>query len=144
MRAGGLLYVSGQGPLDDDGRPVYVGRAGADLTAEEVYLAARLTGINTLRVIEQELGSLDLVDHLIKALALVNCGPDFYEQPAAVHGFSDLMIEAFGPERGSHARTAMGTSTLPRNIPVEVELTLAIRAAATTCRLSREEGHACT
>ena len=73
------------------------------------------------------LGDLDRVECLVKAFGLVASSPDFFDQPAVMHGFSDLMMEVLG-DRGLHARSAMGTCCLPRNIPVEVDLVLKIRA----------------
>jgi len=121
-----LLYVSGHGPTDSEGNPVYQGKVGTDLTIEEGYKAARLCGINILATIVDYIGDLNRVDYTVKALGLVASGPEFFNQPAVMHGFSDLMVEVLG-ERGLHARSAMGTCCLPNNIPVEVELIVKIR-----------------
>ncbi len=129
-QCGDMLFVSGHGPTDQSAPgdpPVYTGKLGTDLTIEEGYQAARLCGINILATIRDYLGSLDRIDCLIKAFGLVASGPDFFEQPAVMHGFSDLMVEVLG-DRGLHARSAMGTCCLPRNIPVEVDLILKIRS----------------
>ncbi len=121
-----LLYISGHGPTDADNKPVYTGKVGKDLTVEEGYQAARLCGINILSSIADYIGDLDRVDYIVKVLGLVASAPDFFNQPAVMHGFSDLMVEVFG-ERGLHTRSAMGTNTLPNNIPVEVEVIVKIR-----------------
>jgi enamine deaminase RidA (YjgF/YER057c/UK114 family) len=121
-----LLYVSGHGPTDPEGKPVIQGKLGQDLSIEEGYEAARLCGINILAAIKDYLGDLDRVDSMIKVLGLVASGPDFFDQPAVMHGFSDLMVEVLG-DRGLHARSAMGTCCLPNNIPVEVEVILKVR-----------------
>lgn len=125
---GGLLFVSGHGPTDEHGVPSVIGRVGAELTLEQGYLAARETGIMLLRTMHAHLGDLERIDRIVKAFALVNSAPDFHAQPEVVHGFSDLMVEVFGEERGRHARSAMGTNNLPHNIPVEIELVAALRA----------------
>jgi enamine deaminase RidA (YjgF/YER057c/UK114 family) len=100
---------------------------GAEVSLEEAYQAARATGIQLLRSIRDHLGDLDRVERIVKALGFVNSAPDFHDQPAVMHGFSDLMVEVFGAQRGQHARSAIGTSSLPNNQPVEIELIVAIR-----------------
>lgn len=123
---GTTLYVSGHGPEDNDGTLLYRGRVGAEVSVEEAYLAARATGIQLLRSVRDHLGSLDRVDRVLKVLAFVNSADDFHDQPAVVHGCSDLMLEIFG-ERGKHARSALGTSNLPLNQPVEIEMIVRFR-----------------
>lgn len=123
VEAVGLLYVSGHGPEDNEGNLLYRGRVGAEVSLEEAYDAARLTGIQLLRSVHDHLGSLDRVKRIVKLLGLVNSAPDFHEQPAVIHGCSDLLVEVFG-EQGKHARSAMGTSNLPMNQPVEIEMIL--------------------
>ena len=127
VQHGDLLFVSGHGPADNDGKLLYRGRVGAEVSLEEGYLAARATGVQLLRSIRDYLGDLDRVDRIIKALAFVNSADDFHEQPKVVHGFSDLMVEVFGAARGQHARSALGTSNLPDNQPVEIELIVSVR-----------------
>ncbi|MDQ7903628.1 RidA family protein [Phytohabitans sp. ZYX-F-186] len=128
-RHGDLLFVSGHGPEDNDGNLLFRGQLGAEVTIEQGYEAARATGIQLLRSVRDALGSLDRVDYIVKALGFVNSAPGFFEQPAVMHGFSDLMTEVFG-ERGRHARSAIGTSSLPLNQPVEIELIVAVRDPA--------------
>lgn len=128
-QCGELLFVSGHGPTDQADPadpPLYTGKLGIDLTIKEGYQAARLCGINLLAAVREYLGDLDRVDCIVKAFGLVASGPDFFDQPAVMHGFSDLMVEVLG-DRGLHARSAMGTCCLPRNIPVEVDLVVKIR-----------------
>lgn len=127
VRHGDLLFVSGHGPASNDGTLLYQGRVGAEVSKEDAYLAARATGIQLLRSIRDYLGDLDRVDHIVKALGFINSVDDFHEQPAVMHGFSDLMVELFGAERGQHARSAIGTSNLPDNQPIEIELIVAVR-----------------
>jgi len=125
-QCGDLLFVSGHGPEKADGTMLYTGKVGAELTKEQGYEAARQCGINLLASVRDAIGDLDRVDRVLKAFGLVASAPDFFEQPAVMHGFSDLMVEVLG-ERGLHARSAMGTNCLPGNIPVEVEAVLRIR-----------------
>lgn len=123
---GNLLYTSGHGPEREDGTPIWTGKVGKDLTLEEGYQAARECGIILLGELKEYLGDLDRVDAIIKVFGLVASAEDFYQQPEVMNGFSDLMVEVFG-ERGKHARSAMGTYVLPKNIPVEVEMIVRIR-----------------
>lgn len=128
-QCGDMLFVSGHGPTDQADpadTPLYTGKLGAELTVEQGYAAARLCGINLLAAVREYLGDLDRVECIVKAFGLVASAPDFFDQPAVMHGFSDLMVEVLG-DRGQHARSAMGTCCLPRNIPVEVDLVLKIR-----------------
>ena len=125
-RHGDLLYVSGHGPEDNDGNLLFRGKVGAEVSVEEAYEAARATGLQLLRSIRDHLGDLNRVDYIVKALGFVASAPGFTEQPKVMHGFSDLMVEVFG-ERGRHARSALGTSILPQDQPVEIELIVAVR-----------------
>ena len=118
--SGGLAYVSGHGPIDGS-KPLMQGKVGADLTAEQGTEAARLTALSIIASLKQELGDLDRVTRWVKVLGLVNCAPGFSATPGVINGFSDLIIELWGPDRGAHARSAIGVAELPFDIPVEVE-----------------------
>lgn len=120
VRVGNLLYLSGSGPSLPDGSYI-TGTVGVDLTIEEGYEAARITGINHLSTLKAELGNLNRVKRIVKVLGMVNTPPGFGEQPEVINGFSDLMVEVFGT-RGKHARSAVGMASLPRNIAVEIEV----------------------
>ncbi|MDF1860281.1 MAG: RidA family protein [Verrucomicrobiales bacterium] len=126
VQTGNLGYLSGHGPFLDDGS-IMTGRLGEDVTLEEGQAVARQVGLNLLATLKDKLGSLDRVSRLIKTLALVNCTDDFYDQPAVINGFSDLFAEVFGEEAGIGARSAMGTNSLPGNIPVEIEIIVEIK-----------------
>lgn len=126
VQTGKLGYLSGHGPFLDDGS-LMTGRLGEDLTLEEGQEVARQVGLNLLATLKDKLGSLDRVSRLVKTLALVNCTSDFYDHPAVVNGFSDLFAEVFGEEAGIGARSAMGTNSLPGNIPVEIEIIVEIK-----------------
>ena len=117
---GNLLYLSGMGPSAREDGTTPLGKVGADMTAEEGYEAARLTGINILARIKGEIGDLDRVRRVVKLLTMVNSAPDFTEQPAVANGCSDLLAEVFG-DKGRHARSAVGVAALPNGIPVEIE-----------------------
>lgn len=124
----GLLYVSGHGPEDHDGNLLYRGRVGAEVSVEDGYAAARATAIQLLRSVRAHLGSLDRVERVIKVLGLVNSADDFHDQPKVINGCSDLLVDIFG-DAGRHVRSAMGTSNLPMNQPVEIEMLLRVRPA---------------
>jgi len=120
VRVGNLIYLAGKGPNKPDGTNI-TGKVGKELTLQQGYDAARLTGINQLAVLKAELGSLNKVKRIVKVLGMVSCTEDFIDQPKVINGFSDLMVEIFG-ENGKHARSAVGMYVLPGNIPVEVEM----------------------
>jgi enamine deaminase RidA (YjgF/YER057c/UK114 family) len=127
-RVGDLVYVSGQGPIRDD-KPVYVGRVGAEVSLEEAYKAAQLCALNCLAAVKSVVGSLDVVEEIVQVRGFVNSAPDFYAQPKVVNGASELLVKIFG-ERGRHVRVAIGTSNLPDNIPIEIEMVLRIKRDA--------------
>ncbi|MBO0702362.1 MAG: RidA family protein [Candidatus Dormibacteraeota bacterium] len=127
VREGNLLFVGGHGPSDNDGKLLYRGRVGAEVSLEDGYRAARQTGVQLLRSVRDHTGDLDRVERIVKVLGFVNSDDDFHDQPKVIDGFSDLMVEVFGAERGRHARSAIGTSNLPDNQPVEIEMIVAVR-----------------
>ncbi len=126
---GNRAFVSGHGPQLRDGSlaPPF-GKVGADLTVEQGKIAARLVALSVLASLERELGSLDRIEAWLKVLGMVNSAPGFAEQPAVINGFSEVILELYGPERGAHARSAVGMAALPMGIPVEVEAEVAISA----------------
>ena len=126
VQTGNLAYLSGHGPVLDDGS-IITGRVGADMNLEEAQSAARQVGLNLLATLKNELGSLDRVSRVVKTLALVNCTDDFFDQPAVINGFSELFAQVFGEEAGIGARSAMGTNSLPGNIPVEIEIIIELK-----------------
>lgn len=126
VQHGDLLFVSGHGPEDNQGQLLYQGQVGGEVSVEQAYNAARMTGVQLLRSVRDYLGDLDRLDRIVKVLGFVNSAPGFFEQPKVMHGFSDLMLELLGA-RGQHARSAIGTSSLPLNQPVEIEMVVSIR-----------------
>ena len=122
---GGLGYVSGHLPVD--GAEVLVsGRVGDGLTVEQGYEAARLAGLSIIASLAATLGELDRVTGWVKALGLVQCAPGFDKPPAVINGFTDLVLEVWGPDAGRHARSAIGAAQLPFDVPVEVEAVVEI------------------
>lgn len=124
VREGNILYLSGQGPREADGQ-LHSGKVGAEVTVENAYGHARLTGINLLAVMQDALGDLGRVKRIVKILGMVNAVPEFSEHPRVINGCSDLMIDVFG-EAGQHARSAVGFGSLPGNITVEIEAIVAL------------------
>jgi enamine deaminase RidA (YjgF/YER057c/UK114 family) len=117
--SGAHAYVSGHGPLD--GSEVLIkGKVGADVDPASASEAARLTALSVLASLKQELGELDRVSGWVKVLGLVNCAPGFSATPGVINGFSELIVELWG-DAGHHARSAIGASELPFDMPVEVE-----------------------
>lgn len=120
VRTGNLVYLSGHGPLRNDGTTI-TGKVGTDLTLEEGYEAARRVAVGLLGSLKAEIGNLDKVRRVVKLLGMVNCTPDFIDQPKVINGASDLLVKVFG-DKGKHARSAVGMNSLPMNISVEIEM----------------------
>jgi enamine deaminase RidA (YjgF/YER057c/UK114 family) len=125
VTVGDIVFVSGHGPYLD-GEFVYKGKLGREVDVATGQAAARLTALNLLASLKAEIGDLERVRRVVKLLVLVNSDPEFAEQPAVANGASDLLVAAFGPERGLHARSAIGMGALPFAIPVEIEGIFAI------------------
>jgi len=119
---GNHAFVSGNGPLAPDGSVTGpLGKVGADVTLEQANHAAKLTALAVLASLKRELGDLDRVTAWLRAFGMVNAAPGFTQMPAVINGFSDLIIELYGPEIGGHARSAIGVAELPFGMPVEIE-----------------------
>ncbi len=125
VRTGNLVFLAGHGPLKPEGGYV-TGKVGQDLTLEEGYEAARLTAIALLASLKAEIGDLNKVTRIVKVTGMVNTTADFTEHPQVINGFSDLMVEVLGEERGKHARAAVGMASLPINIAVEIEMVVEV------------------
>lgn len=117
---GNLAYVSGHGPLRDDGSLI-TGRVGDDLDKDAGYQAARQVGLTILTTLRAQLGSLDRVKRVIKTLGMVNAVADFKQHPAVINGCSELWGQVWGDDAGIGARSAVGMGSLPGNIAVEIE-----------------------
>ena len=114
-----FLYVSGHGPVNNDGSLIQ-GKVGADLDREEGKAAARQVGLTVLSTIINNYGDIDNIKRVVKVLGMVNATPEFKWHPFVINGFSELMVEVFGEEMGIGVRSAVGMS-LPQNIAVEIE-----------------------
>ena len=114
-----FLYVSGHGPLKNDGSLIK-GKVGSDLDREEGKTAARQVGLTMLSTIINNYGNIDNIKRVVKVLGMVNAIPEFKDHPYVINGFSELMVEVFGEEMGIGVRSAVGMS-LPQNIAVEIE-----------------------
>ena len=128
LLSGEFLFLSGNGGADPRKLPAY-GRVGEEVTIEEAAGCARSAALALLSAAEAALGDLGRVSQLVKLNGYVNSGADFHDHPKVLDGASDLFFELFGPELGRHARTAVGVSSLPFNIPVEIELILRVKEA---------------
>jgi len=119
-KADDLIFVSGHGPQRPDGSMAYTGKLGKDIDIEQGYEAAKLCALSCLGSVRTVVDSLDQVE-LLSVRGFVNSTPDFYDQPKVMNGASEFLLKVFG-ERGRHVRTAIGTSALPGNIPVEIQM----------------------
>ena len=120
VRVGNLLFVSGHGPLNPDGS-LHVGRVGDTFTLEQGKAAARQTGLAILATLRSQLGSLDKVKRVVKSFGMVNCTPEFGDQPKVINGYSELLKDVFGDDAGVGARSAVGHNALPGGIATEIE-----------------------
>ncbi len=124
---GNRAYVSGHAAQSADGSlATPLGKLGLDLSVDQGRNAARLVALSILSSLKRELGELDRVSAWLRVFGMVNSAPGFKQQPAVINGFSDLILELYGPTRGSHARSAVGMAELPFGIPVEIEAEVAI------------------
>jgi enamine deaminase RidA (YjgF/YER057c/UK114 family) len=120
VQTGNLLFIAGTGMADG-----IKGKVGMDLTIEQGYQNAREVGLQIIATAKDAVGDLDRVKRIVKLLGMVNCPPDFGDQPEVINGCSDLLVEVFG-EAGRHTRSAVGFVALPRQIPVEIECTMEV------------------
>ena len=124
-RVGNLVYVSGQGPIRH-GRAVYVGQVGGDVSLDAGCKAAEICVLNCLAAVKSVVGSLEMVEEIIQVRGFVNSTDDFHDQPKVINGASELLVRTFG-DCGRHVRAALGTSNLPGNISVEIEMIVRVR-----------------
>lgn len=117
--SGNLLHVGGHGPVASDGSRI-TGKVGTEVDLDMAREAARLTGLQILRSVRAELGSLDRVARVVKVFGMVNCAPGFNRTPAVIDGCSELFHQVFG-EAGIHTRSAVGMAELPFDISTEIE-----------------------
>jgi len=119
---GNRVLISGHGPQNPDGSFAEpLGKLGREVSLEQGYIAARLVALSILSSLKRALGDLDRIAAWSRVLGMVNSAPGFNQQPNVINGFSDLILELYGPEVGAHSRSAVGLAELPFNIPVEIE-----------------------
>ncbi len=124
---GNRAWVSGHGPQNPDGTlATPLGKVGLEVSVEQAQHAARLTALAILGSLQRALGDLDRVSAWLRVFGMVNAAPGFQRLPLVINGFTDLIVELYGPERGRHARSAVGVAELPFGIPVEIEAEVAI------------------
>lgn len=126
VRSGNLVFLAGHGPDRPEGGQVTGTMGTGELTLEEGQEAARFTGISLLNSLKAEIGDLNQVKQIVKVTGMVKADPSFTQHSQVINGFSDLMVEVFG-ERGRHARASVGMSSLPGNIPVEIDMIVELK-----------------
>jgi enamine deaminase RidA (YjgF/YER057c/UK114 family) len=128
VRTDNLVYLAGTASKDLAGNLI-TGKVGADLTTDQGYQAARLTGIYLLSALKAEIGDLNKVTRVVKVFGMVNADPTFTAHPTVINGISDLLVAVFG-DCGRHARTAVGMGSLPFGIAVEIDMVVEVADAA--------------
>lgn len=126
---GRRAFISGHGPQNPDGTTAGpFGKLGRELNEAQGYVAARNVALSILASLQRQLGSLDHIAAWGRVFGMVNSAPGFNRQPMVINGFSDLILELFGPDVGAHARSAVGMAELPFDIPVEIEAEVELKA----------------
>ena len=119
--SGNRAYISGHVACNPDGslaKPL--GKVGADVSPEEGYTSARLVALAHLASLKRAVGDLDRVTAWLRVFAMVNVAPGFNETPLVTNGYSDLILQLYGPDAGAHARSSIGMS-IPLDAPVNCE-----------------------
>jgi len=126
--SGARAWIAGHGPQAPDGSVAQpIGKVGRELTVDEGRAAARLVGISILASLKRALGDLDRVVAWTRVFGMVNSAPGFNRQPQVINGFSELILDLYGPDVGAHSRSAVGMAELPFDIPVEIEAEVELR-----------------
>lgn len=124
-RSADMIWTSGQLPVVD-GTLVVAGKLGDTVSTDAGHHAARIAALNAVAAVADKAGGIDNVLRVVKVVVFVACTADFFDQPAVANGASAALEEVFGPELGSHARSAVGVTVLPLDAPVEVELVVEV------------------
>lgn len=124
VKTGNLIFTSGHGPTRATGELI-TGKLGAGMTVEQGYEAARVTALQLIATLQAATGDLSKIKRIVKVLGLVNCTPEFADQPKVMNGCSDLLVAVFG-DKGRHARSAVGTNALPNGMAVEIEMVVEV------------------
>lgn len=125
---GERALISGHGPQNADGSIAGpFGKLGREISIEQGYAASRLTALSILGSLKRALGELDRVRAWVRVFGMVASAPGFIRQPAVINGFSDMVLELYGPQAGAHSRSAVGMAELPFDLPVEIEAEVLVR-----------------
>ena len=121
-----LVYVSGQAPIQN-GKIIYTGKVGDNISEEDGILAAELCCLNIIAALRKSInGDWDRLNNFVKLGGFVNCKDDYINHPKIINGASDLLVNIFG-EQGKHTRFAVGSNSLPMNIAVEIDAIIKIK-----------------
>ncbi len=125
---GERALISGHGPQNADGSIAGpFGKLGREISIEQGYAASRLTALSIVGSLKRALGELDRVRAWVRVFGMVASAPGFIRQPAVINGFSDMVLELYGPQAGAHSRSAVGMAELPFDLPVEIEAEVLVR-----------------
>jgi len=124
VQTGNLVFLAGHVPFKEDMKTLHQGKVGPGMeySTEEAAAVAEGIGLELIATLKTHVGDLDRVKRIVKLVGFVNCGSEYTEMPEVMNGCSNVIGNIFGAERGTHARSAVGTNSLPRNVPVEIEM----------------------
>ncbi|WP_372366188.1 RidA family protein [Candidatus Uabimicrobium sp. HlEnr_7] len=126
VRTGNLIFLSGHISIDEQGKLI-MGKVGKDLDVDQGKEAARRCAIGLLASLKGAVGDLNNVQRIVKVTGMVNASEDFTGHSTVINGCSDLLVEIFGKENGKHARAAVGMSSLPLGVAVEIEMIVEVK-----------------
>lgn len=125
---GQRVVVSGHGPQTPDGSLTpHRGKVGREVAVDDAHELARLIALAMLGSLARALGDLDRISAWVRVFGMINAAPSFQKLSSVMNGFSDLIVELYGPDIGNHARSVVGVSELPFNLPIEIEAELQIK-----------------
>ena len=128
---GDRAFISGHGSQESDGTIAGpFGAVGGGVSIEEGRELAKKVALSMLGSLQRELGDLDRIAGWCRVMGMVTCAPGFDQPHVVMNGFSQVILDVFGPNVGRHARVAMGVASLPFNFAVEVEAEVMITPAA--------------
>lgn len=126
VRSGNLLFIAGKAPMPEGGK-LPRGKLGREFTVDDGYRFSRSATLDLISVARAELGSLDRISRIVEVQGFVNATEDFEDHAKVLNGCSDLLVEVFA-ERGVHARSVLGASSLRSGVPVIIKAVVEVES----------------